>query len=149
MINRGGCKDPRDPRRTPADTTRFEASRDALSSDASRYSRSVGIEFADKGGDMMRCSKCGRDNPSDARFCVSCGSGLAGRCPKCGTGNPEDARFCKQCGAALGAESEKRKAQSARPGSIVVLDEDESPFDGPSAGRCPQPKLHELASPRV
>src|SRR5215470_15984517 len=33
----------------------------------------------------MRCPKCDRDNPDDAKFCVGCGSPFAGRCKQCGT----------------------------------------------------------------
>jgi class 3 adenylate cyclase len=50
----------------------------------------------------MRCPKCARDNPDDAKFCVGCGNPLGGRCAKCGAENPADASFCKQCGTRLG-----------------------------------------------
>jgi class 3 adenylate cyclase len=50
----------------------------------------------------MRCAKCARDNPDDAKFCVGCGNPLGGRCAKCGAENPADASFCKQCGTRLG-----------------------------------------------
>jgi class 3 adenylate cyclase/tetratricopeptide (TPR) repeat protein len=50
----------------------------------------------------MRCPKCARDNPEDAKFCVGCGNPFGGRCTKCGTENPADASFCKQCGTRLG-----------------------------------------------
>jgi class 3 adenylate cyclase/tetratricopeptide (TPR) repeat protein len=50
----------------------------------------------------MRCAKCARDNPEDAKFCVGCGNPVGGRCAKCGAENPEDASFCKQCGTRLG-----------------------------------------------
>src|SRR6516162_5860855 len=49
----------------------------------------------------MRCSKCARDNPDDAKFCVGCGNPFGRRCAKCGVENPADASFCKQCGARL------------------------------------------------
>jgi class 3 adenylate cyclase/tetratricopeptide (TPR) repeat protein len=49
----------------------------------------------------MRCPKCNRDNPDDAKFCVGCGNPFAGRCAKCGAENPSDATFCKQCGTRL------------------------------------------------
>src|SRR5215472_9540782 len=49
----------------------------------------------------MRCPSCNRDNPHDAKFCVSCGGSFAGRCANCGTENPSDASFCKKCGTRL------------------------------------------------
>ena len=53
----------------------------------------------------MRCPKCARDNPDDAKFCVGCGGALGGRCAKCGAENPSDASFCKQCGTRLVAKA--------------------------------------------
>src|SRR5262249_51654096 len=50
----------------------------------------------------MRCAKCARDNPDDAKFCVGCGNPFGSRCVKCGAESPSDASFCKQCGTRLG-----------------------------------------------
>jgi tetratricopeptide (TPR) repeat protein len=49
----------------------------------------------------VRCSACGRDNPSDARFCAACGSRIETvvTCGHCGRENPADARFCVECGS--------------------------------------------------
>src|SRR5205809_221347 len=52
-------------------------------------------------GELMRCSKCGSDNPADKKFCGDCGTPLANRCPKCGAENPPGKRFCGDCGIAL------------------------------------------------
>jgi class 3 adenylate cyclase/tetratricopeptide (TPR) repeat protein len=49
----------------------------------------------------MRCPKCARDNPDDAKFCVGCGNPFGIGCAKCGAENPPDAGFCKQCGTGL------------------------------------------------
>jgi len=49
----------------------------------------------------MKCTNCGFENPSDARFCQNCGRQLDQRCLNCGTLNPPDARFCKNCGNSL------------------------------------------------
>ncbi len=49
----------------------------------------------------MECSACGTQNPDGARFCMSCGKGLANVCPGCGTENPPGAKFCIECGTAL------------------------------------------------
>ncbi|WP_067722059.1 SPFH domain-containing protein [Nocardia yamanashiensis] len=49
-----------------------------------------------------RCPDCGAANPGVARFCMSCGAGLAaGRtahCTRCAAELPADARFCGNCG---------------------------------------------------
>src|SRR5215207_9743101 len=49
----------------------------------------------------MGCPSCGVENPSAARFCMSCGTGLPAACPACGQSNPTAARFCMQCGDLL------------------------------------------------
>ncbi|HSJ58480.1 MAG TPA: AAA family ATPase [Anaerolineae bacterium] len=46
----------------------------------------------------MKCSNCGNDNPSGARFCLNCGTALALRCPGCARDLPPGARFCMHCG---------------------------------------------------
>lgn len=53
----------------------------------------------------VKCSKCGNENPSGAKFCLSCGEKLEQgiTCPKCGKLNPLNAKFCLECGAKLGA----------------------------------------------
>jgi class 3 adenylate cyclase/tetratricopeptide (TPR) repeat protein len=52
----------------------------------------------------MRCSNCGIENPTDAKFCGGCGNGLAHACPACGKANDPGMRFCRECGSALDAE---------------------------------------------
>jgi adenylate cyclase len=49
----------------------------------------------------MRCARCQKENPPDARFCIGCGSALDAVCPKCGHANQTSARFCSQCAAIL------------------------------------------------
>jgi len=51
----------------------------------------------------MRCSRCGHDNPSQAKFCSECGASLALRCAACGADLAAGSRFCAQCGAPAGA----------------------------------------------
>src|SRR5262245_24459415 len=51
----------------------------------------------------MKCPRCQQDNPSHARFCLSCGAHLALACGSCGTELPEGARFCFQCGQPVAA----------------------------------------------
>jgi class 3 adenylate cyclase/tetratricopeptide (TPR) repeat protein len=47
---------------------------------------------------MDRCATCGAENPSDARFCASCGTSLVPACRRCGAELPEGSRFCSACG---------------------------------------------------
>ena len=77
----------------------------------------------------MRCTKCARDNPDDAKFCVGCGNPFGGRCTKCGAENPADASFCKQCGTRLGrlavppaatARSERVRVSAEQPDSAAL-----------------------------
>ncbi len=51
--------------------------------------------------DGRTCPDCGTENPHSARFCMSCGSGLASSCPSCGAESPPGAKFCIECGTAL------------------------------------------------
>ena len=53
----------------------------------------------------MNCPKCQTDNPSEAKFCMSCGSSLALACPNCGTELPSEAQFCFSCGHATTGEA--------------------------------------------
>ena len=46
----------------------------------------------------MTCPQCQRENPAQARFCMTCGTRLAARCDACGTDLPDEARFCFSCG---------------------------------------------------
>jgi hypothetical protein len=79
----------------------------------------------------MRCAKCARDNPEDAKFCVGCGNPFGGRCAKCGAENPADASFCKQCGTRLGGVATP-SAAAARSERISVRSEqtDGAALDG-------------------
>jgi class 3 adenylate cyclase/tetratricopeptide (TPR) repeat protein len=49
----------------------------------------------------MQCPRCQQDNPSQARFCMKCGTGLTRACAACGTELPVDAAFCFGCGRAV------------------------------------------------
>ncbi|HEV2252706.1 MAG TPA: SPFH domain-containing protein [Streptosporangiaceae bacterium] len=51
------------------------------------------------------CASCEAANPAGARFCMSCGQGLAPavtHCTECGTELPGGARFCANCGTRVG-----------------------------------------------
>ncbi|MCL7452606.1 MAG: AAA family ATPase, partial [Anaerolineae bacterium] len=49
----------------------------------------------------MECSRCGRENPDQARFCLHCGARLAAACRQCGALVSPLARFCSECGAGV------------------------------------------------
>jgi class 3 adenylate cyclase len=51
----------------------------------------------------VTCSRCRRDNPSQAKFCLGCGARLALGCPRCATALPADAAFCMECGHVVAA----------------------------------------------
>jgi membrane protease subunit (stomatin/prohibitin family) len=51
------------------------------------------------------CASCEAPNPAGAKFCMSCGQGLAPaltHCTECGTELPGGARFCANCGTRVG-----------------------------------------------
>jgi class 3 adenylate cyclase/tetratricopeptide (TPR) repeat protein len=45
----------------------------------------------------MTCSRCRKDNPAGAKFCVECAAPLSPACVKCGTPVPASAKFCPEC----------------------------------------------------
>jgi membrane protease subunit (stomatin/prohibitin family) len=52
------------------------------------------------------CPSCSAPNPSGAKFCVSCGTGLTPAtiaCTACQAENPANAKFCSSCGSSLAA----------------------------------------------
>jgi class 3 adenylate cyclase/tetratricopeptide (TPR) repeat protein len=49
----------------------------------------------------MHCSVCGTENPSENRYCHSCGVPFSARCTNCGHQNWPTARFCGSCGSSL------------------------------------------------
>jgi class 3 adenylate cyclase/tetratricopeptide (TPR) repeat protein len=49
----------------------------------------------------LTCSRCQRDNPSDAAFCAGCGQKLGRVCAACQRDNDVDAIFCNGCGSSL------------------------------------------------
>jgi class 3 adenylate cyclase len=51
----------------------------------------------------MRCSKCGHDNGTGAKFCEECAAPLARTCTHCGTQLSPTAKFCPQCAHPTGS----------------------------------------------
>ena len=53
----------------------------------------------------MRCSKCGHENRSGAKFCEECGAPLLSLCPNCGAKIAPTAKFCSECGSPAAARA--------------------------------------------
>jgi predicted ATPase/class 3 adenylate cyclase len=60
----------------------------------------------------MTCSRCRKESPPGAKFCVECAAPLARQCRKCGGGLPAGAKFCPECATAV-----RTPAEEARFGS--------------------------------
>src|SRR5690349_15846881 len=75
----------------------------------------------------MKCRKCNYGNPTDALFCMKCGTRLEHRCVSCLAMNPADADFCRKCGNALRANPVTRDAVAPPTPSFVES------FGGPRA----------------
>src|SRR5262245_66127906 len=50
----------------------------------------------------MICPRCQHENPSQAKFCLECGTRFSHRCSQCGTELPAGSKFCLECGQAFG-----------------------------------------------
>jgi class 3 adenylate cyclase/tetratricopeptide (TPR) repeat protein len=66
---------------------------------------------------LQTCPSCGTENDADRRFCVECGTRLAG-CPVCGSINPPAAKFCGNCGSSLLAPDAPTPVASDVTGAI-------------------------------
>jgi class 3 adenylate cyclase len=60
----------------------------------------------------MRCSKCGHDNRSGAKFCEECATPLPLACPKCGNEVSRTAKFCPECAHPLAAPAAQPRLAS-------------------------------------
>lgn len=64
----------------------------------------------------MKCNKCGTENSSGARFCMSCGSKLEQEkkiCNICGAESSGEAMFCQKCGSSLSNSGVKVESVNA------------------------------------
>lgn len=62
----------------------------------------------------MRCTKCDRQNQSDATFCDRCGNRLAASCASCGSELRQDSHFCPSCGTSVDAQPQVDGATAVR-----------------------------------
>ncbi|HCO02817.1 MAG TPA: hypothetical protein DIT48_05540, partial [Actinobacteria bacterium] len=71
----------------------------------------------------MICANCGTENRTEAKFCMSCGAGVAAVCPN---GHPVAswASFCDECGAPV---AERPAGAAAAPAASPA------PREAPSA----------------
>ena len=53
----------------------------------------------------MRCPRCQRENPTQAKFCLECGARMALACPKCRSELPAGAKFYLECGAPVASQT--------------------------------------------
>lgn len=51
--------------------------------------------------EKIRCSNCGFENPSTARFCSQCGKTITVQCKVCGESVQPDSKFCGKCGVEI------------------------------------------------
>src|SRR5262245_42988505 len=54
----------------------------------------------------MKCSKCGHENRTGAKFCEECATPLARACPNCGSQVSTKAKFCPECAHPIGMAPE-------------------------------------------
>ena len=54
----------------------------------------------------MKCSKCGHENRTGAKFCEECAAALARACPNCGSQVSTTAKFCPECAHPIGMAAE-------------------------------------------
>ncbi|XP_036878389.2 double zinc ribbon and ankyrin repeat-containing protein 1 isoform X1 [Manis javanica] len=118
------------------------------SSQESRCSGDKAPPLPTQRGETMSCSKCGRRNRQEARFCDWCGAkpGIPpcySVCPKCGASNHPSAQFCGSCGIYVksSAKLSMDKSLSLAAGGLGSLAEPRSawqflsvPLTRPDAG---------------
>ncbi len=68
----------------------------------------------------IACAVCGAQQPTDARFCSSCGSPLRLRCAACGSEQLSTAAFCSTCGSALHEDGRRGQVADERHERRVV-----------------------------
>lgn len=75
---------------------------------------------------MRTCDKCGKANPDEASYCLSCGTKLPSipenKCPVCGHVSPADARYCGACRASLSPQVAPAQQAAPPPSSPSVQD---------------------------
>jgi class 3 adenylate cyclase/tetratricopeptide (TPR) repeat protein len=79
----------------------------------------------------MRCTKCGTENATGAKFCNQCATALSRACPKCDYLNAPDAKFCAECAEALSSGVSKSTARASSTAVRIAAERvDASALDG-------------------
>ena len=66
----------------------------------------------------MKCPRCQKENPPQAKFCLECGTAFAFKCARCGTELPAGAKFCLECGQSVSAQP-AMASRFASPGAYT------------------------------
>jgi class 3 adenylate cyclase/tetratricopeptide (TPR) repeat protein len=53
----------------------------------------------------VKCPRCQRENPPQAKFCLECGARVALTCTKCRSELPAGAKFCLECGEPVASQA--------------------------------------------
>ena len=81
-------------------------------------STSYGPQGAPQTDPGVVCPKCGTKNPTNSKFCSSCGQSLEMiECPNCHAKYPGGTRFCSQCGTSLEAKVCPSCGEKLAPGA--------------------------------
>ena len=85
----------------------------------------------------MRCSNCGVETSSSARFCGNCGSAMLLSCNACGALVETGQRFCEQCGAPVSSAVTNAQPEfetpNRHPRALLSLSGDWSLFCSPTS----------------
>jgi ribosomal protein L40E len=60
----------------------------------------------------MTCPRCQQENPTQAHFCMKCGTSLTLTCAKCNTELPTGAAFCFACEQSVAAAQGQQRFTS-------------------------------------
>jgi class 3 adenylate cyclase/tetratricopeptide (TPR) repeat protein len=63
----------------------------------------------------MKCPRCQRENPPQAKFCLECGAPVSLSCASCGAELPPSAKFCLECGARVRALDTPKASRFVTP----------------------------------
>lgn len=79
----------------------------------------------------MNCPNCQHQNPTNAKFCMECGTKLERCCANCQTIYPEGAKFCMECGFSLqSAVSSQQESESIINPNVPSKHEASPPLAG-------------------
>src|SRR5260370_15279693 len=80
---------------------------------ARRYALTVSTPYFQ--GPLMKCSKCGHENHTGAKFCEECAAPLARVCANCGAQLSPTAKFCSECAHPAGEAAPPTRPRFGTP----------------------------------